>query len=212
MIFLAYFFIRVLVGGDVMVSKENEIIHTSLVRTEWVCVKEDKDISLFERWVKVNDELNVRERMGQMVVECNINEASEYLGDYKTAQNWIKGVKESCLKNDIEEDLVYMVIGLPWPFANRDFFAKYSFFDTGDGQVVIRVESKYPQQKLNPKCVRIRNYSASWVLRKIDEEKTKIIFTTFSSEPPMFPQWMQEPVLKKVFYNNLKRLSRELSS
>ena len=211
MIFLAYFFIRMLVGANTMTLKEKEMINTSLVYTEWVCVKEDKEICLFERWVKVSEKLNVRERMGQMDVDCNIEEAFEYLRDYKTAQKWIKGIKEACLKKEIEEDLVYMVIQLPWPFSNRDFFAKYAFYDKGNNQKVIRVESKYSNKCVNSRCIRIQDYSASWVLEKMDERKTKITFTTFSSEPPVFPQWMQEPVLKKVFYNNLKRLRKELS-
>ncbi len=210
MIILAYFLFRMLLGGNSLATNR-AIIHTAFSYTEWVCVKEDRGISLHERWIQVNDSLKVRERKGEFVVNCNMDDVAHYLKDYKTVDKWMKGVKQVRMVNSNDKDLVYMVIHLPWPFSDRDFFALYSSIQMDSNHMIIKVNSEENSKTTSKKLVRIKDYRASWKLQHINQQKTKITFTVFSSEPPLFPQWMQEPVIKKVFLNNLKRLQSALN-
>ena len=61
------------------------------------------------------------------------------------------------------------------------------------------------------KILELEDYNASWKLTKLEGGKVKIEFQVFSAEPPLFPQWIQEPVLKKVFYKNLVRFERSIN-
>ncbi|MCW3786722.1 hypothetical protein [Plebeiibacterium sediminum] len=186
--------------------KIKELNASSLYVSEWVCVKEDNGIALHERWVKVNESLSVRERKGIMVVDGSMDEVISFLSNPKTVKLWMKGIKEVRLVVHKDEELLYIVINLPWPFSDRDLVAKYSVTQTGPDNCVIRMSSDTYNDIEKKNTVRIKNYDATWKLTKLDEGKVQIQFQVFSAEPPLFPQWVQEPVLKKVFYQNLLRL------
>jgi len=179
--------------------------------SEWTCVKKSKGIQLYERWVQINDSLSVRERKGELITSCTIEKAETYLRDYSTVTDWMKGVKSVNALTADSGQVVYMLIQLPWPFSNRDLVARYSYFRIDQEHRTVKVKSDNTVSTPDNRCVRIKHYEASWSLERLNERQTKIVFTTFSSEPPLFPQWIQEPVLKKLFINNLNRLRLELS-
>ncbi len=211
MILLVYFLFRVLLSDNTMSVKIKELNASSLYVSEWVCVKDVDGIALHERWVKVNDSLTVRERKGVMVVDGSFNEVVNFLKNPNTVKRWMKGIKEVRFIIHQDERLLYFVINLPWPFSDRDVVAKYSVVQTDQDNCTIRMNSSYYKEKRDSKNVRIKDYNASWKLTRVGDNKVKIDFQVFSAEPPIFPQWMQEPVLKKVFYQNLMRLKTELS-
>ncbi|WP_430934071.1 hypothetical protein [Saccharicrinis sp. 156] len=210
MIILAYILLRMLLGGSPATVKGEALINAHWGFSDWVCVKDMDGIKLLERWVRVNDTLKVRERKGEMIVECSMQEAVSYLADYSTVKQWMKGLKSIELQDE-DRKLIYMVIKLPWPFIDRDLFARYSLYKLDKENSVVKVESERNVQAPNSRLVRISNYRASWNVQRISSNRTKVVFTTFSSEPPIFPQWIQEPVLKRIFYGNLKRLKDQLS-
>lgn len=211
MVILAYFLFRMFFAVNSTAIKERVLVRTAMDVSEWVCVKDTKGIVLRERWVNVNDSLKVRERRGELVVDCSFEEVMIYLKNHNTVGQWMKGVKSTQFYND-DKSLVYMIIHLPWPFSNRDLLARYSTIQMDENNCLVKVVSETVEEESKSELQRMQDYRASWRLQRLGNRRTKIVFTTFSSEPPMFPQWMQEPVLKKVFYGNLKRLREQLSN
>ncbi|WP_143525190.1 SRPBCC family protein [Labilibacter marinus] len=211
MVILVYFLIRMLLNLNPAVLKEKAFVNASMYYSEWVCVKDAKGIALYERWVKVNDSLNVRERKGEFEVESCMEDVVRYLNSHETIKEWMKGIKVAQKVGDPEAHWVYMEIQLPWPMSNRDLIAKYSVARENKDSYYLTVQSGKGSPHLDTELVRIKDYKAVWKLKRVGHQKTKITFTTFSSEPPMFPQWVQEPVLKNVFYANLRRLKNRLS-
>ena len=212
MVLLVYMLFRVLLSDNAMNMKIKELNASSLYVSEWVCVKDDNGIALHERWVKVNDSLTVRERKGVMIVDGSMDEVVLFLNNPKSVKLWMKGIKEIKLIVHNDEELLYLVINLPWPFSDRDLVAKYSLIKMGPDNCEIRMCSNNYRGIESDKNIRIRDYNASWKLTKLEGGKVKIEFQVFSAEPPLFPQWIQEPVLKKVFYKNLVRLKDQLTS
>ncbi len=210
MVLLVYMLFRILLSDNSMSLKMKELNASSLFVSEWVCVMDVKGVALHERWVKVNDSLSVRERKGIMIVDGSIDDVITFLSNPKTVKNWMKGVKEVRLIVRNDEELLYLVINLPWPFSDRDLVAKYSVTRTGPDNCTIRMRSDHYNRVESSKTVRIKNYNASWIVTKVGNGKVKIEFQVFSAEPPLFPQWVQEPVLKNVFYQNLLRLKAQL--
>ncbi|WP_430815546.1 hypothetical protein [Carboxylicivirga sp. RSCT41] len=179
--------------------------------SEWVCVKRSNGFRLFERWVKVNDTLFVRERKGEIIAGCSLSEAEHYLSDYTMISDWMKGIKSVKNISEDSSQLVHIIIHLPWPFANRDLIARYHFYKLTPGKSIVRLQSDEHMENPASKCIRITHYEASWSMEQIGDEQTKIVFITQSNEPPMFPEWIQEPVIKKLFTKNLLRLKERLS-
>jgi len=209
MILLAIFLFKFLFPE--LTSLKNDCLTKAETVTEWVCVKKSKGVHLYERWITVNDNLRVRERKGELISSCSLQEAEDYLRDFSTVAQWMNGIKTiSPLTKDTSQ-VIYMVLKLPWPFANRDLIARYSYFKYNEHHSIVRVNSDNTISMPKNRCKRINDYQASWTIEHINDHQTRIIFKTFSSEPPLFPQWMQEPVLKKIFMGNLLRLKKRLS-
>ncbi|TRX72071.1 hypothetical protein [Carboxylicivirga sp. M1479] len=188
-----------------------KVVNTSLCNTNdnnWAFVKEKNKIKLYERWITLNDSQAVRERKGELLTTCSFDLVEKYLRNCNTASEWFIGIKSIDSFSDSSHHLLRINIELPWPFTNRELIARYSFFKTDSKHSVIKVMStnNYHQQKKQNK-----HYEASWTIERISDELTKITFKTFSNEAPKFPQWIQEPVIKKVFTNNLLRLKKRLS-
>lgn len=212
MFLVTYLLFKLIFIHDTLFDTERAIASKVENEKEWVCVKREHDISLYERWVRVNDSLKVRERRGEFLVDCNIKKVSDYLKDYHTINSWMCGVKkvdrlmlDSC-------QVVFIEIQLPWPFSNRELVTDFSTYYSDSDHCVIRMESCNNDLVINENLVRVHDFKISWSLAKLDEKKTKIVFKSFSTEPPLFPLWIQDPVLKKIFFNNLEKLKTELET
>ncbi|MCW3805847.1 hypothetical protein [Plebeiibacterium marinum] len=209
MIIVLYILLRVFYPGSLFFVRYESLFKTHS-EEEWICVKATKGVTLHERWVSVNDSLSVRERKGEFVATCNITKVQNFLSSHLTVDKWMKNIRVTEF-NRGGSSLFHFLIDLPWPFNNRDFIGKYSVYNLDQNNSIIKIESvDYAMDKVTG-VVRMKSYRATWELIKINDSRTKIVFTTFSEEPPMFPQWIQEPVIKKVFMGNLVRLKELLS-
>ncbi len=213
MILVVCYFLGLLLSEPVVLADEKSINANSEVVSEWVCVMDNKGIALFERWIQVNESLRVRERRGEFVVTASLSKTIDYLSNVNSLKQWMKGVEtvDKISSYTDSGELTYIVLHLPWPFADRDMIARFSLLQVDSHHCFVRINSEKGDVPEVDKIKRIHDYSAVWALEKLDAERTKVVFTVFSSEPPMFPQWLQEPILKKVFISNLKRLKQELS-
>ncbi len=212
MVLLVFMLLRMLLSDNEMNAMIKELNASSLYVSEWVSVKNADGIELQERWVKVNDSLTVRERKGIMVINGSVDEVVEFLSNPKTIKLWMKNVQEVRLFMKGDAQLTYIVIHLPWPFSDRDLVANYSVHKTDNNHCTIRMKSEDGTHVGSSKIVRINSYNASWNLEQVANNKVHIEFQVFSAEPPLFPQWVQEPVLKKVFHQNLLRLKAQLNA
>ncbi|MFB6318339.1 hypothetical protein [Saccharicrinis sp. FJH54] len=191
---------------------EGEQINLNVI-SDWNCVKDKNGIRLFERWIKLSNELNVRERKGEMILDCNYTKTVSYLGQTHTIKDWMKSVTvvEPAGSESESLTLKHIVFQLPWPLDNRDVIALYNVYPINENRTVISVVSSESGTEY-PGIVRIKVYRATWNIEKISTASTKIIFTTFSDEPPLFPLWIQEPVIKREYFNNLSRLKLQLEN
>jgi hypothetical protein len=161
----------------------------------------------------LNDTLQVRERKGEFVADCGINEASRYLLNVQNMSDWMHGVKEIVqIPSNDTCCRAYLLINLPWPFSDRDLCANMALVQHNEEFAKIRIVNEKQLFKRNARAIQIEHYDACWMLSGLTKRKTKVEFVTFSTEAPVFPQWMQEPVLKNVFLNNLRRLKDRLAT
>ncbi len=212
MVLLVFILFRMLLSDNEMNGMIKEFNASSMIISEWVSVKNADGIELQERWVKVNDSLTVRERKGIMMINGSMDDVIEFLSNPETIQLWMKNVQEVRMLVQGNEQLTYIVIHLPWPFSDRDLVANYSVSQNNSNQCVIRMKSEKYSGVASENTKRINSYNATWKLNKISDTKVQLEFQVFSAEPPLFPQWVQEPVLKKVFHQNLLRLKTKLDS
>jgi hypothetical protein len=55
------------------------------------------------------------------------------------------------------------------------------------------------------------DYNATWTITETSLRQVRIIFSAISDTFPLFPKYIQDPVIEKMFHNNLVRLKELLS-
>ena len=58
---------------------------------------------------------------------------------------------------------------------------------------------------------RIKTFHGSWELDQINDQQTRVIFVARTDEGPAFPRWIQDPVVRKAFMSNLRKLQQILN-
>ena len=127
----------------------------------------------------------------------------------------MSGIKENyCLKQiSISEWYTYTLFDIPWPFEQRDLISNYRVNSSEEGKkttILISSREHYLPEKQSIK--RLTNYTGTWTITRITDEKVFVSFSAMSNMPPMFPRFIQDPVLIQMFHNNLVKLKKLLDT
>jgi len=63
----------------------------------WKEVESKSGITIYERWVKINSNLTVKERKGEMTIKGSVNSVVDLLSDPSKAKLWMENVSEAYL-------------------------------------------------------------------------------------------------------------------
>ena len=178
---------------------------------EWVLVTEDTDIKVFERWISV-EKNRARERSGKMVLNCKPEDLLAVITDPNKTDIWMSNVEECRIVRRINSNewFVYTLMDAPWPIGKQDIVSKYTVVHR-DGRIYVNIDQ---QTDLIPKkkdIERLDTFSARWEITPVSENTVNVNFTTQSTQPAKYPQWAQDPIVRKTFLNNMKKLRRHIN-
>lgn len=179
-----------------------------LKSTAWELIKQDEGIKILERWVYLKEDFKVRERTGTMTLDCSAEEILTILRESKDIPKWMVNVENvELIKRTSEiEWYVHTVFDTPWPFDQQDMVAQYELRQQDPNITFLTVTSRSELLPQKEDVTRLKDYHAEWVIEKIANNKIKVSFTTLCERAPEYPYWMQDPVVRKVFFNNLSNL------
>ena len=177
---------------------------------DWVLVTEDTDIKVFERWISV-EKNRARERSGKMVLNCKPEDLLAVITDPNKTDIWMSNVEECRIVRRINNNewFVYTLMDAPWPIGKQDIVSKYTVVRR-DGRIYVNIDQ---QTDLIPKkkdIERLDTFSARWEITPVSENTVNVNFTTQSTQPAKYPQWAQDPIVRKTFLNNMKKLRRHI--
>ncbi len=180
----------------------------------WELISESFGIKMYERWVELEKDVKVRERSGKMILHCSIEEVIELISDISRTQLWMNNVeKVEVIKSvSVKEWYQRTVLDAPWPFSKQDMISRYIVKHDKEKNVakvtILRETNLYPEQDgVN----RLDSFNAEWEIVAINENKVKVTFTTKSTKPPEYPCWVQDPVVRNMFFSNLKNFKKLLA-
>jgi len=185
--------------------------HASDVNKEsgssWELINDDSGIQVLERWVINEKNLKVKERSGKMVLNCSVTEVLNLICDTKRTHLWMRNAEQvDKLKTVSDKEwYVHTILDTPWPFNKQDIVSKYTIVDNAETDVIMVVIVK--EDKLLPPqkdIDRLDTFSAVWTIEKVKKNRVKVSFTTKSTKPPKYPSWVQDPIVRNVFFNNMK--------
>lgn len=110
-------------------------------------------------------------------------------------------------KSNPFEWYTYTLYNIPWPFNNRDLISAFALkTNVGKKTVTINIDSRAGHVPSKPGIERLKDYNATWTITETAPQKVHLEFTAMSNTPLMFPKYIQDPVIEKMFHNNLIRL------
>lgn len=181
----------------------------------WKLVTESFGITVYERWIELDTKVKVRERSGKMIVHSSMDEVIELISDLSRVHLWMNNVEKVELLKSVNRNEWYqrIVLDAPWPFSKQDIVSKYIVYrdpSTDKAKIEILRETKlYPKQD---GFERLDSFNARWDIEQISSNKVKVTFTTLSTKPPKYPCWVQDPVIRNVFFSNLKNFKKLISN
>lgn len=177
----------------------------------WKLITESAGIKMYERWVKLDKDVKVRERSGKMTLHSTVEEVVKLISDASKAHLWMSNVEDVKILKSVSSTEWYQrtVLDAPWPFSKQDMVSRYIVErDSKNDKVIIKIlrETKlFPKQK---GVDRLDSFNAEWIVENVKESKVKITFTTKSTKPPKYPAWAQDPVVRNMFFSNLKNFKK----
>ncbi len=179
----------------------------------WVLVTEDKDynIKVFERWISL-DKQRARERSGKMLLKCAPDDLLAILTDPNKTDIWMSNV-ENCYiisRKDENEFYVYTLLDAPWPVGKQDIVSKY-VITRSDNKIKLNIYQQTDLVAKKKNIERLDTFSASWEIVQVAENIVSVNFTTQSTQPSKYPNWAQDPIIRKTFLNNMRKLRRHVN-
>jgi len=89
----------------------------------------------------------------------------------------------------ITDEIVYIALDMPFPFADRDYVIKYIQEQVDDEFIYRFYAVIHPDAPLHRKYVRLIHASGGWKLKSLDSTKTEIIYTWNGELLGDFPNW-----------------------
>jgi len=193
---MSLMFFVLLAGGNLMATES------------WKEVKSESGITIYERWVKITDDLTVKERKGEMTVRGSMNSVINLLSDPSKVKIWMENVSDAYMvKKESDKDWAsYTFFSLPWPFENRDLVSVTHLNYTDPSYATIEMISNENAMPLKKNVKRLINCKATWKITDLGHGRIFISLSTISRTSPEFPRFIQDPVIRGVFMHNMLNL------
>lgn len=174
----------------------------------WEKIETRDDITLYERWFKGENNVDVKERKGEMVVRASMSQVLETLCNPAQMPLWMENVQESYFIRRLsdQEWYSYTRFSLPWPLQNRDLIC-YSRLNRPNSRTAT-IDMSSREWTIPPKqdVKRLTHYKAIWKIADIGNGTLCISFAAQTSKPPEFPRFLQEPLVRGAFLRSLVKL------
>jgi hypothetical protein len=179
----------------------------------WEEVRNYNGVVTYVRWLHHEDGTKTRERMGDMQVDCSLRKTLEILTDPEETKKWMTGVSENYIlsKSNPAEWYTYTLYNISWPFNDRDLVSAFAVKNNpGNKTVVINIDSRADHIPVKPGIERLKDYNATWTIVETALQKVHIVFSAMSDAQPVVPRYIQDPIIEKIFHDNLVRLKELL--
>jgi hypothetical protein len=173
---------------------------------EWKSARKNENVELQYRWVCLGDTLKTRELRALFTVNAPSEAIIRNLNTESNFQNWSVGVKQ-CKNIEQTSDgwIMYSLFDIPKPFNQQDLIAKYTVEQLANTTVVM-IESVPKYLPTVKNVIRINNYSGYWILESVSDNITHVKFHSTSYTKPMFPHFIQDPILQRMLIKSFETL------
>jgi len=199
-------------------ASESETAEVFVVsHSSWERMIESDYILTQFRWLTLNDGSKVIERKARMIVQgVSPKQVAAVIRDYKLIPKWMNAVSEAQLIKSADNNLwvIFLIFKLPWPLRNKYLInevreQKHSFLPLYSFKINSSDKYKPPFDcKIND----FGHYEGVWKVYSWQKDVTYIEFSAFSTAPPQFPRWIQDPIVNRSFAKTMESFYKLLKN
>jgi hypothetical protein len=194
----------------VLINRINIGLAQESTNDGFVLVKEDYNISIYERWItfpKSTPPIKAREVKGEFYIHSTIAEAFALIKDESRIKLWQKHVSEFnvYLTDDSTTWQEYSYHDVPWPVSDQDHFLQYRIHkgSTPDKLFITFETTTNPKLAPEREDVARMQLTGSWLLEKIGDRKIKATYRILS-KPSNIPRIFTDPVIRSNLMSTIK--------
>lgn len=197
-LFVIFLYFVATVQPDAKGNKNNE---------EWELARKTGDISIYYRWI-LNDTIKTREMRAKFVIDANIAQILSQFSEPENYYSWAVGIKECMIKKFDENNwITYTLMNYPWPFKKKDLVTRHLVSNSGNETIVsIYAEPGFYAKKEG--IERMQNYFGEWKFSTKENGSTAVDYCVVSFTKPVFPRFIQDPVIQKLFIDSFQDLKQ----
>jgi len=176
-----------------------------IVLSEWKPLRKSNQVSLFYRWVEIGDSLKTREIKAVFEVKANYKNLLLNLKNEKKFSFWTAATKECMIfEKDECNWITYSMMDFPSLLPQKDMLIDYQIYKENK-HIHIQMKSVPDELPYLEGIQRMKNYSGYWDFVSIDKETYLVEFSSLTYDTPMFPRFIQDPVVHRMLISSLER-------
>lgn len=174
---------------------------------DWELARRSDDISIYYRWIE-NDSLRTREMRAEFSIDASVSDILPHFYNSESYNSWAVGIKECKIEQiDNSNWVTYTLMNYPWPFKQKDLVTRY-FAKQDKNETIVSIQSDPYFFDEKEGVERIQNYVGEWRFSDGLSGKTHVDYRVISYTKPVFPRFIQDPVIQNLFINSFHDLKQ----
>lgn len=199
---------RLLIFSFLMLLTLRFVAEDIEVLSDWKTEKEADGIVISYRWINVCDTFKTREMKTVLRIYAKPEAIIEQFKSGEKLSSWTAGSRDcSLLQCKEHEWITYTMYDMPWPFTSNDLITRYHAVESRNC-TTLTMEGMPDYIPANPDVRRIRQYSGYWKFTPQADGSTLVECYTRSFTRPLFPRFIQDPVLQGIMINSMSKFRK----
>lgn len=178
----------------------------------FVLVRENDGIALYERWYSLNATQQAREVKATFQIKTNPYAAVALIKDEKRGTQWNRNTEAYKVLFESEDSWFgYIQYDLPWPVSNQDCVLQYSKYYSGNSLQVDFKGTSHPSFPVQRKIQRIPEINGKWIFTE-SEEGIFVEYYITTTPSNTLPAWVTDPIIRNNLIETLTRFRSILES
>lgn len=167
-----------------------------------------EDILLTYNWITGPDSSQIREMQAEFTVNASLDKIISHFTVAESYAQWAAGIKE-CNVFQAGDSVwyTYALMNYPWPFRRKDLVTKHQLFSS-DSAIIIQVNAESGFMPEKDGVDRLKSYRGRWILSAGMDGTTIVRYSVVSYEKPLFPRFIQDPVIQGIVIGSLRNLKK----
>jgi len=178
-----------------MPGNESEV---SAKTTPFFLVKQENDISIYTRWLPVDEKRLARQVKVTFAVDAPAGAALSVLLNDSAFTSWMRGTSDYHRIRTIDSGnwFSYIQFSIPWPLNYQDCIIHYEVKSNTENYKEILLNGDPDYMGAVEGVTRISHMEGGWKLVSIGPNRTLVEYVIFSKQPSSFPRWITDPIIQ----------------